>query len=96
MGIERLVFESREYTEEPQEGEIPAILDRLEDRLAELLARRAVEERLERKISERLEEKHKEYVDEVKRDFWKKTKTMWKQHRAGIKWKSWKLWIKSV
>lgn len=68
LGIERLVFESREYTEEPQEGEIPAILDRLEDRLAELLARRAVEERLERKISERLEEKHKEYVDEVKRE----------------------------
>lgn len=68
LGIERLFFESREYTEEPQEGEIPAILDRLEDRLAELLARRAVEERLERKISERLEEKHKEYVDEVKRE----------------------------
>ena len=44
LGIERLVFESREYTEEPQEGEIPDILDRLEDRLAELLARRAVEE----------------------------------------------------
>lgn len=68
LGIERLVFESREYTEDPQEGEIPTILDRLEDRLAELLARRAVEERLERKISERLEEKHKEYVDEVKRE----------------------------
>ena len=33
LGIERLVFESREYTEEPQEGEIPAILDRLEERL---------------------------------------------------------------
>lgn len=68
LGIERMVFESREYIEEPQEGEIPDILDRLEDRLAEILARRAVEEHLERKIAERLEEKHKEYVDEVKRE----------------------------
>lgn len=68
LGIERLLFESKEYADEPQDKDIPEILDRLEDRLAELLARQAVEEQLERKIAARLEEKHKEYVEEVKRE----------------------------
>ncbi len=68
LGIERLIFESKDYVKEPEDTEIPHILDQLEDRLAEILARQAVEEQLERKISERLEEKHKEYVDEIKRE----------------------------
>lgn len=68
VGLERLIMESREYTTPPSEEEIPGVLDRLEDRLSDLLARRAVEEQLERKITDRLEARHQEYVEEIRRE----------------------------
>ena len=68
MGLERLILESKEYDREPKDEEIPAVLDQLEDRLSDILARQAVEEQLERKIAARLEEKHREYIDEIRKE----------------------------
>lgn len=66
IGMQRIIFESMEFTEPPAEEEIPGVLAALEEELAELLARQAVEERLERRINEKLDEKHQEYVRELK------------------------------
>lgn len=68
IGMQRMILESRDYNRPPTDEEIPFVLDNLEEKLSDLLARRAVEEQLERKISSRLEERHQEYVDEIRRE----------------------------
>ncbi len=68
IGLQRLILESKEYKDIPEENEIPQILDRLEDKLSEILVRQAVEDQLEKKISDRLEERHQEYVDEIRKE----------------------------
>lgn len=68
VGLQRLILESREYSRVPLPEDIPGILDTIEDKLSDLLARRAVEEQLEQKITARLEERHQEYVDEIRQE----------------------------
>lgn len=68
IGMERLILESRDYHRQPTDEEIPAILDKLEDKVADILSRQAVERSLEKKIEDRLEERHKEYIEEVRRE----------------------------
>ena len=66
LGMQRIVFETTEYERIPADSEVPAILDKLEEHIADLLARQAVEDRLERQINAKLEERHLDYVRELK------------------------------
>lgn len=68
LGMQRLILESKDYTRPPLPEEVPQVLNALEEKLSDLLARRAVEEQLEQKITDRLEERHQEYVDEIRRE----------------------------
>ena len=68
IGMERLILESQDYNRQPTDEEIPAILDQLEDKLAGILARHAVERQLEQKITSRLEERHEEYINEIRQE----------------------------
>lgn len=68
IGMERLILESQDYNRQPTDEEIPAILDQLEDKLAGILARQAVERQLEQKITSRLEERHEEYINEIRQE----------------------------
>lgn len=63
--LARMVFES-DAIPVPQEEEVPEVLDQVETRLGDLLARQAVEERLEQKINEYLDERHQEYVHDLR------------------------------
>lgn len=65
LGLQRLIFEDPTADKPPGVSEIPAILDQVEEELADMLARREVEERIEKKIAERMEERHQEYVREI-------------------------------
>lgn len=47
-------------------GNMDAFLDRLEEQLAELMARRNVEDRLERKVAEKMQERHETYLRELR------------------------------
>lgn len=66
LALERLIHEDPTIVEQRAIDEIPQTLHEIEDYLADLLARRAVEEQLERKISEKMQERHLEYVKEVR------------------------------
>lgn len=66
VGMQRVIFESMEYTQPPADEDIPKVLNELEEVLADMLARQAVEDRLERQINARLEERHMDYVRELK------------------------------
>ncbi len=66
LALQKLVFEDPTVSKVPSLDEIPAILEEIEDELADIMARRAVEDKLEKKIAERMEERHREYVHEIK------------------------------
>ncbi len=66
LALQKLVFEDPTVSKLPAIDEIPAILEEIEDELADLMARRAVEDKLEKKIADRMEERHREYVQEIK------------------------------
>ena len=68
IGMARLILENRDYHHQPSDEEIPVLLDKMEDKLAEILSRQAVEKQLEEKIASRLEERHQEYMEEIRRE----------------------------
>lgn len=66
LALQRIVFEDPTLDRVPVLSEVPEILEQIEDELADLIARRSVEEKLERKIAERMQERHDDYVREIK------------------------------
>lgn len=66
LALQRIVYEDPTLDALPAPEEIPDILDQVEEEIADLLARRSVEEKLERKIAERMQERHEDYVREIK------------------------------
>jgi len=71
LALQRIVYEDPTLDALPAEEEIPELLDQIEEELADLIARRSVEEKLEKKISERMQERHEEYVREIKLQIFK-------------------------
>ncbi|MGB9825700.1 MAG: ATP-dependent protease, Lon family, partial [Desulfofundulus sp.] len=66
LALQKLVFEDPTLDRVPDLEEIPAILEQVEEEIADILARRTVEDELEKKISEKLQQRHEEYVKEIK------------------------------
>lgn len=66
LALERIVFEDPTLEERPSDEDLPGVLDEIEDAVADLLARRDVEDRIEQRIAEKMQERHEEYVKELK------------------------------
>ncbi|NLY55374.1 MAG: ATP-dependent protease, Lon family [Firmicutes bacterium] len=66
LALERIVFEDPTIEGRPDFEEIPQILDELQSEIAEILARRTVEEQIEKKIAEKMQERHEDYVREIR------------------------------
>lgn len=66
LALERLIHEDPTIIEQRSFEEAGEVLDELGDYLAELLARRTVEDDLERKISAKMQERHLEYIKEIR------------------------------
>ena len=71
LGLQRIVLEDPALPSLTHTEEVSKILDQLEERTAELFARRSVEESIEQKINAKLQERHDEYVREVKKQLLK-------------------------
>ncbi|AFM43518.1 ATP-dependent protease, Lon family [Desulfosporosinus acidiphilus SJ4] len=65
-GLRKIVMDDPTVQDLPQAHEIPKLLDDIEDKIAELIARRSIEDRLERVVSEKIQERHEDYVKEIK------------------------------
>ena len=65
-GLRKIVMDDPIGQELPQPQDVPGILDDIEDRLAELIARRSIEDRLERVVSEKMQARHEDYLKEIK------------------------------
>ncbi|QDR83046.1 Lon family ATP-dependent protease [Sporomusa termitida] len=66
LALQKLVFEDPTIDTLPPSQDIPGILGEIEEELADLCARRTLEERIEKKIAEKMEERHQEYVQEIR------------------------------
>ncbi|KXG73901.1 Lon family ATP-dependent protease [Thermotalea metallivorans] len=73
LALHRIVFDSEESEEMSKESNIKLILSRIEEKIADILARKTVEYRIERETLDKLERKQKQYMEEIKMQILKST-----------------------
>jgi ATP-dependent Lon protease len=66
LALQRIVFENPGIEEKPTPERIPDILNEVEEALANILARKSVEEDLERRVNEKMQERHDDYIKEIR------------------------------
>lgn len=66
LGLQKIVFKDPTLDAVPPKEDIPAIIEEIEEELADYIARRSVEEKLEKMIADRMQERHEEYLKEIK------------------------------
>ncbi|MDD2422232.1 MAG: Lon family ATP-dependent protease, partial [Heliobacteriaceae bacterium] len=64
--LQKLVSHDPTVQELPNRKDIPGILDEVEEDIADIIARRSVEDKLEKLIAEKMQQRHEEYVKEIK------------------------------
>lgn len=70
--LQKLVFRDKIILGMPTLEDIPDALDKLEEELSNLIAKRYVESNIEKRVEQILEEKHDKYVQEIKLSLLKK------------------------
>lgn len=73
VGLQKLVNDDPTDREEPPLDQIPVILGEIEEQIADIVARRSVEERLNQAVAEKMQERHEEYLKEIKNQILKET-----------------------
>lgn len=73
LALQRLVFEDPTLEEPPVWDDLPRALNEIEEEIADLIARRTVEDKIEKKIAEKMQQRHEEYVKEIKMQVLKET-----------------------
>jgi ATP-dependent Lon protease len=66
LALQRLVFEDPTLETRPAKGQYRKVIAEIEDRLADLVAQRQVEESLEAKINAKMVARHQEYLKELR------------------------------
>ena len=66
LALQRLVFEDPTIDEAPAPEAVDSVLADIEEEIADIVARRRVEEKIERRISDKMQQRHEDYVNEIK------------------------------
>ena len=66
LALQRIVLDDPTINHPPAIKDLPAVLDEVQEALAELIARRNIADTLEKKIALKMQERHEEYVRELK------------------------------
>ena len=85
LALERIVYENPTIERVPTDSEIPAILVELSERIADIMARRSMEDKIEQKIQEKLEENHQDYVQDIRMQVLKDEKSAIESPQAAKK-----------
>lgn len=72
-GLLKIVLDDPTEGPLPTLEEVPELLMDIEDHIAELIARRSVEERLDKAVADKMQERHEDYVKEIKTQVLKET-----------------------
>ena len=74
LALQRIILENPTIEGTPKDEEIPELLAGLSSHVADIMARRSVEEKIEKKIEEKLEENHQDYVKDIRMQVLKEEK----------------------
>ncbi len=66
LALQRIILENPTIEKIPKDEEIPQILLNLSEDVADIMARRSVEDKIEKKIAEKMEENHQDYVKDIR------------------------------
>ena len=66
LALQRLVFDDSNLNAVPREAEIPAVLEDLQERIADLMARKSIEDEIERRVQDRMKERQDEYLRAIR------------------------------
>lgn len=69
--LQKLVYQDPTHETPVSMEEMPKILSDIEEELADMMARKTVEDKIEKKVVERMEERHQEYVTEIRQQILK-------------------------
>lgn len=73
LGLQKLVNDDPTDKPVPKVDEIPIVLGEVEEQIAEIVAKRSVEDRLNQAVAEKMQERHEEYIKEIKTQVLKET-----------------------
>ena len=74
LALERIVNENPTLGPAPTDEEIPEVLSELSDRVADMMARKNVEDSIEKKVNDKLEQDHQDYVKDIRMQVLKEEK----------------------
>ena len=66
LALQRILGEDPLINPAPKPEQVPAIMDALSERVADIVARRNVEDSIEKKVNEKLEKEHADYVNDIR------------------------------
>ena len=66
LALERIVNENPTLGPAPTDEEIPEVLSELSERVADMMARKNVEDSIEKKVNDKLEQEHQDYVKDIR------------------------------
>lgn len=66
LALQRIILENPTIEHIPADSEIEKLLTALSERVADMMARRSLEDKIEKKIAEKLEENHQDYVKDIR------------------------------
>ncbi|RQD76708.1 MAG: ATP-dependent protease, Lon family [Candidatus Syntrophonatronum acetioxidans] len=68
LGLKKILMEDPTLKEPPRAEKMEEALQEVEEKVADLLARKAVEDSLEKRINLKMQEKHEEYILDLKKE----------------------------
>ena len=74
LALERIVNENPTLGPAPRDEEIPEVLSELSERVADMMARKNVEDTIEKKVNDKLEREHQDYVKDIRMQVLKEEK----------------------
>jgi len=66
LAVKRLIYEDPTVNLTEEDADLGTFIDRMEDKIADLLARRSLEEEIEERVASKMQERQAEYLREVK------------------------------
>ncbi|MBQ2136658.1 MAG: sigma 54-interacting transcriptional regulator, partial [Selenomonas sp.] len=74
LALQRILGEDPLIAPAPKEEQLPSILEALSERVADIVARRNVEDSIEKKVNEKMEKDHADYVNDIRQQVMKDEK----------------------
>ncbi|MGH2347981.1 MAG: Lon family ATP-dependent protease [bacterium] len=66
LALQRLIYDDASVQSVPRESQIPVILEDAQERIADLMAQKSVDDELQRRVADRMRERQEEYLREIR------------------------------